>query len=70
MFQQRHWSSRSLEVLTMYEPHRFHQQFLQAAYALVVPMPCRHLTTVPQQVSVPRNRDRSLVRTQKGARDD
>lgn len=70
MSQQLHRSSRSLEVLTMYEPHRLHQQFLQAAYTLVVPVSCRRLSPAHQRVSVPENRDRRLVRAEKGARDD
>ncbi len=54
----------------MFEPHRLHQQFLQTAYALVVPVSCRRLTTVIQRVSAPETRDRRLARAEKGARDD
>jgi hypothetical protein len=70
MSQRPHRSSRSLEVLTLFEPHRLHQQFLQAAYASVVPVSCRRLSTATQRVSVPENRDRGLLLAQKGARDE
>lgn len=70
MSQQLHRPSRSLEVLTMYEPHRLHQQFLQAAYALVVPVSCRRLTTVYQRVPSPESRNQCWERAEKGARDE
>ncbi len=63
-------SSRSLEVLTMFEPHRLQQQFLQAADASVVPVSCKRLNTAHQRVCVPENRDRSLVPAEKGVRDE
>ncbi len=54
----------------MFEPHRLHQQFLQAAYASVVPVSCSRLNPATQRVSVPQNRDRDLLLAQKGARDE
>lgn len=70
MFQQLHQSHQSLEVLPMYEPHRLQHQFLQAAYASVVPMSCRRLATVHQPVSGLRSRDQRLVHAEKGAHND
>jgi len=69
MSQRLHRSSRCLEVLTMFEPHRLHQQVLQAAYVSVIPVSCRRLTTAHQRVCVPENRDRSLLRVEQGAHD-
>jgi hypothetical protein len=68
MSQRLHRSNQPLEVLIMFEPHRLHQQLLQAAYASVVPVSRRRLSTAHQPVSVPENRDRSLVPVKRGAR--
>lgn len=66
MSQRLHQHSKPLEVLIMFEPHRLQQQFLQAAYASVLPVSRRHLTTADQQVPVPENRGRSPVPAEKG----
>ncbi len=68
MSQQLHRSNQPLEVLIMYEPHRLHQQFLQAAYAFVVPVSRSCLNTAHRQGPVPENKDRSLESAQKGVR--
>jgi len=36
-----------LEVTVVFEPHRLHNDLLQTAYAVLVPLPRRRLATAP-----------------------
>jgi hypothetical protein len=59
--------SNHLEVRVMFEPHRLQHQFLQAAYASLVPVSRRRLITARQPIPVPWDKDRSPLPAQKGA---
>jgi hypothetical protein len=65
-----HQHSKPLEVMIMFEPHRLQLQFLQAAYASLVPVSRRRLTTAHQRVPVPGNTGRSPLPAKKGACDE
>jgi len=62
-----HQHSKPLEVMVMFEPHRLQHQFLQAAYASLVPVSRRRRITARQPVPVPWDRDRSPLPAEKGA---
>ena len=57
---------KALEVTVMFEPHRLQHEFLQAAYASLVPLSRRCLTIVQQPVPIPWNGSRSLPIAEKG----
>ena len=53
------------EVTVMFEPHRLQDDFLQAVYTLLVPLPRRHLTAksavpVPPRVQPCQGGERSV----------
>jgi hypothetical protein len=58
-------SNTSLEVTVMFEPHRLQHDLLQAAYALLVPLPRRRLAAaqtspVPAHVQPQEGGERSV----------
>ena len=55
----------SPEVTVMFEPHRLQDDFLQAVYTLLVPLPRRRLPAqpalpVPSRIQFPQSGERSV----------